>query len=173
MSHQRLEIREHVTTLLRDNIQNVQVFSSRLRALNNENLPAILIYTRTESTEKFAEAPRELDRNLELLVEIKVDGLYDCDDVADQFAGQVEDLIHQDDSFGELVNDVLLSNTDIEFFNEGAKPFCVARLTFDVQYFTFTNIYIEPNDFDSAEFDLDLNNDQSVEIKTHIQFKTD
>jgi len=170
MSHQRLQIRKHVTALLRENIQNAQVFSSRLRALNNENLPAILIYTRTESTEKFAEAPRELDRNLELLVEIKVDGLYDCDDIVDQFADRVEDLIHQDDSFGELVNDVLLSNTDIEFFNEGAKPFCVARLTFDVQYFTFTNLYLEPNDFNSAEFDLDLNNDQVVEIKTHIKF---
>ena len=170
MSHQRLEIRKHVTTLLRENIQNAQVFSSRLRALNNENLPAILIYTRTESTEKFAEAPRELDRNLELLVEIKVDGLYDCDDIVDQFADRVEDLIHQDDSFGALVNDVLLSNTDIEFFNEGAKPFCVARLTFDVQYFTFTNLYIEPNDFTGADIVVDINKDQVAEIKTHINF---
>ena len=168
MSHLRLQIRKHVTTLLRENLPSAQVFSSRLRALNNENLPAILVYTRTESAEKFAEAPRELDRNLELLVEIKVDGLYDSDDIADQFASQVEDLIHQDDSFGALVNDVLLSNTDIEFFNEGAQPFCVARLTFDVQYFTFTNIYIEPNDFNGAEFDLDVNNDQAAEIKTRI-----
>jgi len=170
MSHLRLQIRKHVTTLLRENIQNVQVFSSRLRALTNENLPAILIYTRSESTEKFAEAPRELDRNLELLVEIKVEGLYDCDDVVDRFADRVEDLVHQDDSFGALVNDVLLSNTDIEFFNEGAKPFCLARLTFDVQYFTFTNLTNEPNDLSLVEFDLDSNNDQVTDITTRINF---
>ena len=170
MSHQRIPIRNHVTDLLRENIQNAQVFSSRLRALNNEHLPAILVYTRNESAQKFAEAPRELDRNLELLIEIKVDGLHDCDDVADQFANRVEDLIHQDDSFGELVNDVLLSNTDIEFFNEGAKPFCVARLTFDVQYFTLTNLYIEPNDFEGVDIGVELNNDPVSEIKTQINF---
>jgi len=170
MSHLRIQIRQHVTTLLRNNIKKANVFSSRLRALNNENLPAILVYTRSESAEKFAEAPRELDRALELLVEIKVAGLYDCDDVVDTFADRVEDLIHQDDSFGALVNDVLLSNTDIEFFNEGATPYCVARLTFDVQYFTFTNIFSEPNDLKRIDISLDVNRDNVSEINTRINF---
>ena len=162
MSHQRLAIRDYVTHLLRDHIPSAKVYSSRLRALHNDNLPAILIYTRAESAEKFTEAPRQLDRTLELLIEIKVEGLYDCDDVVDRFADRVEDLIHQDDSLGELVSDVLLSNTDIEFYNEGAKPFCVARLTFDVRYFTYTNKFIEPHDFTGVTIASD--------IKTRINF---
>lgn len=168
MSHKRREIRDYVTRLLVDKIVNAKVFSSRLRALHNEHLPAILVYTRAETCEKFAEAPRELDRTLELVIEIKVDGHNACDDMTDQFADRIEDLLHQDDSFAGLVNDVLLSSTDIEFFNEGAKPFCVARLSFGVQYFTVTNVFIEPNDFNGAN--IELNHDDIADIKTQINF---
>ncbi len=168
MSHLRSAIRDYASDLLRENILNAHVFSSRLRALQSEHLPALLVYTRSEAAEKFNEAPRELKRTLELLIEIKVDGLYDCDEVVDMFAGQVEDLIHRDDSLGGLVDDVLLSDTEIEFFNEGAKPMCVARLTFDVQYFTFTNTGIEIHDFKAVEVAVDINKDSAPEIKAHI-----
>jgi len=67
-----------------------------------------------------------------------------------------------------LVDDVLLSDTEIEFFNEGAKPMCVARLTFDVQYFTFTNTGLEIHDFKAVEVAMDTNKDRIPEIKSHI-----
>lgn len=138
MSHQRKLIRNAIAGLLKGNTDcGDRVFSSRAHAIMGEPLPLILVYTRTDTAERYIEAPKEYKRTAKLAVEIvaeKTEGKC-LDDELDDLCRQVETLIMRDDRLGDLASEIELGDTEIDFDSDGEVPFAAARLTFDVVYF--------------------------------------
>lgn len=137
MSTTRKQIRAAVAQLLQG-ISGVgsRVFESRSRQVWPEELPAILVYTRTETAEIFNESPREYKRTLQLAVEVIAKGDENVDDTLDDLCQEIEHRIFQDDTLDNLVSDTILSDTEIDFVPDGEQPVGAARITFNVEYFT-------------------------------------
>lgn len=152
---------------------NSNVFASRSRQVWPEELPAILVYTRTETAEIYIDAPREYKRTLQLAVEIIAKGDENVDEALDNLCQEVERRVFQDETLNDLVSDTILSDTEIDFVPDGEQPVGAARITFNVEYFSlapeekdglddFLRAHIETlpvpstDDTEPAEDDLDL-----------------
>lgn len=137
MSHQRQEIRDKVVELLTGIAEvNERVFPNRARRLFEEELPAILVYTKSETGEIGVQAPREYKRTLKLAIEIVAKADEDLDNDLDDIAKEIETRLFRNETLDGLVSDVQYSDTEIEFEPEAQVPVGAARLTFDVEYWT-------------------------------------
>ena len=136
MIHARTQIKEAVIALLKDNTSaGDNVFSSRIYAINEPKLPALLVYTKPETVgEQSISYPRTQHRELTVTIEIYVKSNSDVDDAADALALEIEQLIAAAPQLGGLVKDMVLDNTDIKYLDEGEKPIAVAILTYAVLY---------------------------------------
>jgi hypothetical protein len=136
MSHARTQIRNAVTALLLNNTSaGDKVFESRVYPLENPKLPALLIYTKQEVVaDQSMSRPRTQVRQLQLTVEAYVKATSNIDETADTLALEVEQIIAADPTLGGLAKDAMLTNTDIQFLDDGEKPIAVAVLTFTVNY---------------------------------------
>lgn len=134
--HVRRAIRERVAS----NITGLattgsNVFQSRIHTLGGNNLPCILVYTQSETSEpNQMGTDRVLDRTLSINLEIYVKATDDVDDVIDGICVNVEEAIAGDISVNNLARDITLSSTSINFIGEGDQPLGVASLTYDVLY---------------------------------------
>lgn len=136
MSHARTQIRNAVTALLLNNTSaGNKVYESRVYPLENPKLPALLIYTKQEVVaDQSMSRPRTQVRQLQLTVEAYVKATSNIDETADTLAVEVEQIIAADPTLGGLAKDAMLTNTDIQFLDDGEKPIAVAVLTFTVNY---------------------------------------
>jgi len=144
MSLKRTEIRKQVELLLNGNTDaGTSVWPTRARELNDEMLPAILIYTNSEQVELFEEAPRRYRRTLEL--EIQVITLADeyCDDALDLISNQVERILGKNDDLQGLVESCDLSSVVMGVFDNGSTLRGASVLTFDVVYYDENPTYEE------------------------------
>lgn len=148
----RKQIRAAVKTLL-TGISGVgsNVFANRAKKLFPEELPAIIIFAKDEPAEKFAESPREMKRTLRLVVEITKrieekspsdttpDDAFDAklDDELDDICEEVEQRMFNNTTLNNLASDVLLNNTEIDHGIDGDREIAVAKITFDVEYYTY------------------------------------
>jgi hypothetical protein len=137
-----------------------------------EELPVILVYPRAEPASKYSQAPRELERELAIEVEIVAKGpLTDEDgnepigqksleDILDDIAEQVECEMSRDETLGSTVDDSILTNTEFEFDGAGSEPIGSARLTFSATYFTYyprnVDKQIDLDDFKKSEIDYHI-----------------
>ena len=98
MAHVRQQIREQVgTTLTGLTTTGSNVFQSRVYPLENTNLPCLLIYTKTESSEPIdIGTNRTMQRELSLAVECYVKATSNFDDTIDTIAEEVEKAISAD-----------------------------------------------------------------------------
>jgi len=102
-------------------------------------LPAIIIYTTTESSEEVAfSSKRVQDRVLSVEVQGFVRAISNFDDTLDLIAKEVEVAILDDPTLGGLAINTELTNTQADYSGEGEQPVGTIRLTFDVQYRTET-----------------------------------
>ena len=138
MAHVRQQIREQVgTTLTGLTTTGSNVFQSRVYPLENTNLPCLLIYTKTESSEPIdIGTNRTMQRELSLAVECYVKATSNFDDTIDTIAEEVEKAISADPTLGSKAKDTYLASTDIDFNAEGEKPLAFMTLTFNVEYYT-------------------------------------
>ena len=138
MAHARQTIREQVgTTLTGLTTTGSNVFQSRVYPLQESNLPALLIYTKEESSEAIVMGSnRVIERELTLAVEAYVKTNTNSDDTIDTIAEEVETAIGADSTLNNKAKDVFLVSTDINYVGEGENPVAVATLNFLVSYCT-------------------------------------
>ncbi len=134
--HARTQIRQAIIAALIGNTSaGNNVFEARVYPLNDPKLPALLIYTKQETIgEQSISHPRTQQRELELTIEAYVKVRGNVDEVTDNLAMEIEQVISADPTLGGLVKDTALDTTETQFSDDGEKPVAVAILTFSVLY---------------------------------------
>ncbi len=136
-NHIRQQIRERAGTVLTGlTTTGSNVFETRVYPLENTNLPALVIYTKNETSEPIViSTNRLMSRELELIVEIYVKQTSNFDDQVDKICKEVEVAISADTTLNGLAKDCFLQSTEIEYNTEGEQPLSYAVLTFLTNYY--------------------------------------
>jgi hypothetical protein len=145
-NHIRQQIREKFgTTLTGLTTTGSNVFESRVYPLENASLPALIIYTKSETSEPIVIGTQRLmSRELSVVVEGYAKATSNFDDTIDTISKEVEAAIAADRTLNGLAKDTYLESTEIEFNSEGEKPLGYVSLTF------LTNYYVKENAPDVA-----------------------
>lgn len=167
MNVTRADIRRKFVELLTDRTDVAErVFQNRARQLWPEELPAILVYSRNENITEFESAPRSVQRELRMAVEIVAKADEAVDDQLDAIAEQVEAIIQADDTLGGTVSDCLISDVEMGVAGEGETVFGSAILTFRVVY--FREVVAQPDelgDLETVNIQYDLQNSDVATIE--------
>lgn len=141
MSHVRQQIRDDiVTTLTGLTTTGSNVFRSRIFPLEETNLPALCIYTKSEASEyDTIGLPRSVNRILDVAVEAYVKGVSNYDNTLDTIAVEVEEAIAADVTLGNLAKDAQITAFEADFAGDGEQPVAVGRFTVTVEYRTVEN----------------------------------
>ena len=136
-NHIRQQIRERAGTVLTGlTTTGSNVFETRIYPLENTNLPALVIYTKNETSEPIViSTNRLISRELELIVEVYVKQTSNFDDEVDKICKEVEVAISADTTLNGLAKDCFLQSTEIEYNTEGEQPLSYAVLTFLTNYY--------------------------------------
>jgi hypothetical protein len=136
-NHIRQQIRERFGTLLTGlTTTGSNVYQSRVYPLENANLPALIIYTKSEESEPIViGVDRVMSRVLSVIVECYVKATSNFDDSIDTISKEVEVAIAADRTLDGLAKDTYLESTEIEFNAEGEKPLGYVSLTFLTNYY--------------------------------------
>ncbi len=140
MSNKRKEIRHAFQTLLKGRTRALfSVHSSRTRAIWEEELPAINVWTGDEEPEVAGIAPFRYKRTLEVVIELYLRSVHDIDDDMDDFMSEVENIVDGQDLFSlnQSVDQIVYSQSHVELQGETAKEGAVATLKYSVVYYTF------------------------------------
>ncbi|WP_291854875.1 hypothetical protein [Bradyrhizobium sp.] len=110
------------------------VHVGRTRILQPAQLPALLIYSHDESSDRpIAGNPASLGRDLTLAIEGRVATALPPDDLLDLIAFEVEGRM-RDTTLDGLVFDTLLTRTQVEVAAEGERHIGAIRLEYRVRY---------------------------------------
>jgi len=141
MSHVRQQIRDDiVTTLTGLATTGSNVFRSRIFPLEQTNLPALCIYTKSETSEyDTIGLPRSVNRILDVAVEAYVKGVSNYDNTLDTIAVEVEEAIAADVTLGGVAKDAQITAFEADFAGDGEQPVAVGRFTVTVEYRTVEN----------------------------------
>ena len=141
MAHVRQQIRDAVATRLTSQVGLVssRVFTTRVHPLNEALLPAISVYTGSESSERYQAGVTDMNRELSLEVDVYVRETSSFDDDCDAIAVQVEEAMAGDFTIGGLAKSSVLTSTEIQFDGEADQILGVAKLTYQVRYVTALN----------------------------------
>ena len=136
-NHIRQQLRERAGTVLTGlTTTGSNVFETRIYPLENTNLPALVIYTKNETSEPIViSTNRLMSRELELIVEVYVKQTSNFDDQVDKMCKEVEVAISADTTLNGLAKDCFLQSTEIEYNTEGEQPLSYAVLTFLTNYY--------------------------------------
>ena len=141
MSHVRQQIRERVATVLTGlTTTGSNVYESRVNALNESKLPALVIYSKSENSEiTTIGTGLGIERNLVITVEAYVKANSNFDDTIDTICAEVETAMGNDRTLNGLAKFSHLGSTEIEFDGDGENPVGYATLEYVVQYRTIQN----------------------------------
>ena len=139
--HKRKLIREEIVTVLKNGLSLVadsSVFESRVEPIFQTSvLPAVAVYTRSETAERFASGSTIYTRELNLAVEILVQGNSDSDDSIDAICKEIEAVLNSaENESSENYQSLEYQGTDVAFIAEGRVPKAAARLNYRVSYET-------------------------------------
>ena len=139
--HVRQRIREQVaTTVTGLATTGSNVFQSRVYSLSDDVLPALLVYSVSESSDIDSMGPiGSLTRTLSLSIEGYVKNVSDYDDVIDDVCKEVEIAMAGDKTLNGLAQNSYLSGTDINYNGEGEQPVGIVTMNYVIQYRTATN----------------------------------
>ena len=145
-NHIRQQIREYFGTNLTGlSTTGANVYESRVYPIENSKLPALIIYTKSETSEPIViGTDRVMSRELSVVVEGYAKAASDFDDTIDTISKEVEQAIAADRTLDGKAKDTYLESTEIEFNGEGEKPLGYVSLTF------LTNYYVKENNPDVA-----------------------
>lgn len=145
-NHIRQQIREYFgTTLTGLSTTGSNVFESRVYPLENTKLPALVIYTKSETSEPIViGTDRLISRELSVVVEGYCKTTTNFDDTIDTISKEVEEAIAADRTLGGLAKDTYIESTEIEYTGEGEQPVGYVTLTF------LTNYYVQETNPDVA-----------------------
>lgn len=141
MSHVRQQIRDDIVTTLTGLVTTgSNVFRSRIFPLEQTNLPALCIYTKSETSEyDTIGLPRSVNRILDVAVEAYVKGVSNYDNTLDTIAVEVEEAIAADVTLGGVAKDAQITAFEADFAGDGEQPVAVGRFTVTVEYRTVEN----------------------------------
>jgi hypothetical protein len=136
-NHIRQQIREYFgTTLTGLSTTGSNVFESRVYPIENTKLPALVIYTKLETSEPIViGTDRVMSRELSVVVEGYAKATTNFDDTIDTISKEVEEAIAADRTLDGKAKDTYLESTEIEFNSEGEKPLGFVSLTFISNYY--------------------------------------
>ena len=145
-NHVRQQVREYFgTTLTGLTTTGSNVYESRVYTLQENTLPSLVIYTKSETSEPIViGTDRLMSRELLVLVEAYCKATSNFDDTIDTISKEVEEAIAADRTLGGLAKDTYLESTEIEFNAEGEKPLGYVSMTF------LTNYYVQETNPDVA-----------------------
>ncbi len=141
--NRRKAIREKVIELLQNaEISGIgdKVFSGQVRRLWADEVPCILVYTRSEPARPAGTTPTQYRRDLLLAVEVVYPANSGLEDALDDTCAAIETVIatqeaDSDPLEGEVA-DIQQVGTEISLSGEGEKQVGAARITYQVAYFT-------------------------------------
>jgi hypothetical protein len=138
MAHVRKSIRDRFVSTLDSNVTLVsnRVYANRVYPLTDASLPAITVYTGSETSSRYNVGITDLNRELTVEVDIYVKAISTFDDDVDAIAVQVEEAIASDFTVNSLAKGATLVSTEINFSGEAEQPVGIAKLTFSVRYVT-------------------------------------
>lgn len=135
--NRRRVIRNYVVkTLKKDLAPHTQVFKSRRLPLQEMELPAVIVSIDEEESNLFAQIPQEVRKTAQLSIEVIAadNETLESDDVIDDLTGKIEEALHTDGSFHNLIDRCILRKTEIHYVREGDSEQGFARMVFDVSY---------------------------------------
>ena len=140
-NHVRQQIRERVGTVLTGlTTTGSNVYQSRVYPLSASNLPGLLIYTLSETSEPDVMGVQQgVERLLTLAVEGYAKATANLDDTLDTVCKEVETAIAGDTKLNNLARNAFLTSTEIQLNGDGEQPIGVATMTFEVNYRTINN----------------------------------
>lgn len=141
MSHVRQQIREQVaTTLTGLTTTGSRVYQSRVYPMGPNNIPGLLIFSTSESSEvDVMGSVGSMLRTLTLTIEGYVKGTSNSDDTIDTICAEVETALGADKTINSLAKNSYLTDTEIEYSGDGEQPVGVVTMNYIVQYRTATN----------------------------------
>ena len=141
MAHVRKQIRDRVASILKTNVSLVKkrVYTTRVHPLNDTNLPAISVYTGSESSDRLNAGVTDLFRELTLDIDIYVRETSKFYDDVDAIAVQVEEALANDFTLNGLAKFNVLTSTEIQFDGEADQILGIAKLTYSIRYVTAIN----------------------------------
>ena len=143
MSHIRQQIRERFATDCTSlTTTGARVFQSRVYPVQVAELPGLLVYTTSETSEVYeagTTGTRSIKRNLTVVVEAFAQHLTALDDTLDTITKEVETAIANSSGLDALCEDWFLESTEISLLGDAEKPTGKASLSFNVTYFNIEN----------------------------------
>lgn len=141
MSHVRQQIRDAAIVALTGlATTGARVFGSRLRALVDADLPALLVNTEEETIERdLIDEPQWLNRTLTLIVRGVAKQTADLDDKLDTIAAEVETVLGGAAPLGALADIVGLESIETRLDDQLDKPVGVIELKYRINYTTASN----------------------------------
>lgn len=140
--HVRQQLREAIATRLTGlTTTEDRVFQSRVYAVQDRELPCLLVFTRSESIgEVTVHAPKIISRTLTLEIVAVAKANDDLDDALDSICEEVEvALANQLAAIEGLAESIGLISTEYELSGAGEKPTGTATLLYEINYFTAEN----------------------------------
>ena len=141
MAHVRKQIRDAIKTALTGlATTGANCYQSRVFPFESTKLPALLIYTKSETTDfDTISLPRDVMRVLEINVEAYVQGTANYDNTLDQIAVEVEEAIAADVTLGGLTTDLQTVAFEADFSGDGEQTVAIGRFTISATYRTLEN----------------------------------
>lgn len=132
MTHARHQVRDAIAAALQNLATTKRnVFISRVRPINDEHMPCLLVFTRSEQSEPITQgAPRRIGRAITVMVEGAVKLTEGYDDKLDKMSVEVEKALYNNPSLQALVKDIFLAGTEITLAGESEKPVAVISMSF-------------------------------------------
>lgn len=132
-------IRDVVVALLRGRTAaGARVFIEDRRAIKRNQLPAIVVFNLSETSDHEQTAPRELTREMDLSIEAWAaeTSTETAANARNALAQQIEDLMHADPQLAGTAADSYLSSTERDVDTDGERPLGLAILSYSVTYRT-------------------------------------
>ena len=142
MPHVRQSLRERIASNVTGlTTTGANVFQSRVYTLEPDDLPCLLVYSTSETSERATMATTDsLNRDLTVMVEGYARTASNLDDTLDTISAEVETAVASDPTCNALALDTVLQSTEIEYDAEGDQPIGSVRLAFGVHYQTKTTV---------------------------------
>jgi hypothetical protein len=113
------------------------LYKFRRYALDEAQLPALLVYTTNDTTNLATIGNRTLSHSLELRVDIINKGSSEnIFENIEQFCSELNGALEEDYSFEGLVKSCIITQSDFSVETTGEKAVGIGKMIFDVKYMT-------------------------------------
>jgi len=140
-NHIRQQIREAIATAVTGlATTGARVYQSRVYPLETANLPALLVYSDSDTSEPMTiHAPRVLQRSLSVRVVAIAKAVADVDDTLDKICKEVETALANPVSGLTMAKTVTLTGTQLEMVGTAEQPAGAANMQYQIDYFNAEN----------------------------------